>query len=88
MSSDDQADSGPARDYEVGDRRPPKHSQFKPGVSGNPQGAAQGQRQSSDPSYSAAAPTGDGHPQWSSGEDAQSRSYRAPDRRLGGERQS
>ena len=42
MSSDDQADSGPARDYEVGDRRPPKHSQFKPGVSGNPKGRPKG----------------------------------------------
>jgi Family of unknown function (DUF5681) len=42
MSSDDPADSGPARDYEVGDRRPPKHSQFKPGVSGNPKGRPKG----------------------------------------------
>jgi hypothetical protein len=42
MSSDDQADSGPARNYEVGDRRPPKHSQFKPGVSGNPKGRPKG----------------------------------------------
>jgi hypothetical protein len=42
MSSDDQADSGPARDYEVGDRRPPKHTRFKPGVSGNPKGRSKG----------------------------------------------
>ena len=42
MSSDDQADSGPARDYEVGDRRPPKHTRFKPGVSGNPKGRPKG----------------------------------------------
>jgi hypothetical protein len=42
MSSDDQADSGPARNYEVGDRRPPKHSQFKPGVSRNPKGRPKG----------------------------------------------
>jgi hypothetical protein len=42
MSSDDQADSGPARDYEVGDRRPPKHSRFKPGQSGNPKGPPKG----------------------------------------------
>jgi Family of unknown function (DUF5681) len=42
MSSDDQADTGPARDYEVGDRRPPKNSQFKPGVSGNPKGRPKG----------------------------------------------
>ncbi len=33
---------GPAPDYEVGDRRPPKHSQFKPGVSGNPKGRPKG----------------------------------------------
>ena len=42
MSSDDQAHGGPARNYEVGDRRPPKHSQFKPGVSGNPKGRPKG----------------------------------------------
>jgi Family of unknown function (DUF5681) len=42
MSSDDQAYSGPAGGYEVGDRRPPKHSQFKPGVSGNPKGRPKG----------------------------------------------
>ena len=42
MSSDDQADTGPARDYEVGDRRPPKNNQFKPGVSGNPKGRPKG----------------------------------------------
>ena len=42
MPSDNQADSGPARNYEVGDRRPPKHSQFKPGVSGNPKGRPKG----------------------------------------------
>jgi hypothetical protein len=29
-------------EYEVGDRRPPKHSQFKPGVSGNPKGRPKG----------------------------------------------
>jgi hypothetical protein len=26
--------SGPACDYEVGNKKPPKHSQYKPGVSG------------------------------------------------------
>ena len=41
MSSDDET-GGPDRDYEVGDRRPPKHSQFKPGVSGNPKGRPKG----------------------------------------------
>jgi hypothetical protein len=42
MSSDDETYGGQARDYEVGDRRPPKHSQFKPGVSGNPKGRPKG----------------------------------------------
>jgi len=42
MSSDDGTRCAPACDYEVGDRRPPKHSQFKPGVSGNPKGRPKG----------------------------------------------
>ena len=42
MSTEGEAYSGPARDYEVGDRRPPKHSQFKPGQSGNPKGRPKG----------------------------------------------
>ena len=42
MSTKGEAYSGPARDYEVGDRRPPKHSQFKPGQSGNPKGRPKG----------------------------------------------
>jgi uncharacterized protein DUF5681 len=42
MSSDDETHRTPARDYEVGDRRPPKDSQFKPGVSGNPKGRPKG----------------------------------------------
>ena len=43
MSSGDERYSGqPAPDYEVGDRRPPKHSQFKSGVSGNPRGRPKG----------------------------------------------
>ena len=42
MSSDYESSNRPARDYEVGDRRPPKHSQFKPGVSGNPKGRPKG----------------------------------------------
>jgi hypothetical protein len=33
---------GPARDYEVGDRRAPKYGQFKAGVSGNPKGRPKG----------------------------------------------
>lgn len=42
MPSDEEKNSGPVRDYEVGERRPPKHSQFKPGVSGNPRGRPRG----------------------------------------------
>ena len=42
MSGDDDRNTGPDCDYEVGDRRPPKHSQFKPGVSGNPKGRPKG----------------------------------------------
>ena len=38
----DTADGGSCPEYEVGDRRPPKHSQFKPGVSGNPKGRPKG----------------------------------------------
>ena len=42
MSSDCEPSNLLARDYEVGDRRPPKHSQFKRGVSGNPKGRPKG----------------------------------------------
>lgn len=42
MSSDKTMEGGPPRDYEVGDRRPPKNSQFKPGISGNPKGRPKG----------------------------------------------
>jgi hypothetical protein len=42
MSIEDQDGSDRARDYEVGDRRPPKHSRFKPGQSGNPKGRPKG----------------------------------------------
>jgi len=42
MSGDDKTQDASARDYDVGDRRPPKHSQFKPGVSGNPKGRPKG----------------------------------------------
>jgi Family of unknown function (DUF5681) len=42
MSSDYEPSNLPARDYEVGDRRPPKHGQFKRGVSGNPKGRPKG----------------------------------------------
>ena len=33
---------GDDADYEVGDKRPPKHTQFKKGVSGNPNGRPKG----------------------------------------------
>jgi hypothetical protein len=42
MSSDQDNHVAPALDYEVGNRRPPKHSRFKPGVSGNPKGRPKG----------------------------------------------
>ena len=42
MPTEREAYSGPARDYEVGDKKPPKHGQFKPGVSGNPKGRPKG----------------------------------------------
>jgi hypothetical protein len=42
MSTEGEARRDPARDYEIGDRRPPKHGQFKPGQSGNPKGRPKG----------------------------------------------
>ncbi len=36
--------SKPKGDYEVGYRKPPRKSQFKPGVSGNPKGREKGSR--------------------------------------------
>jgi hypothetical protein len=42
MSSDDKKDREPARDDEVGNKKPPKHGQFPPGVSGNPRGRPKG----------------------------------------------
>jgi hypothetical protein len=43
MSSEDERyGGGSCPDYEVGDRRPPQHSRFKPGVSGNPKGRPKG----------------------------------------------
>jgi hypothetical protein len=38
-SRDDQAATG---DYEIGYRKPPKHTRFKPGQSGNPRGRPKG----------------------------------------------
>jgi hypothetical protein len=40
--SDDQTSSESNRDYEVGYGRPPKHTQFQPGYSGNPRGKPAG----------------------------------------------
>jgi hypothetical protein len=37
-----QATAGTPAPYAVGDKHPPKHSQFKPGVSGNPRGRPRG----------------------------------------------
>jgi hypothetical protein len=42
MSSEEEIDAGGRRDNDVGDKRPPKHTQFKPGVSGNPKGRPKG----------------------------------------------
>ena len=40
-----QHNDGPAEDdYEVGYKKPPKHSQFQPGESGNPKGRPKGSR--------------------------------------------
>ncbi len=43
MSNDEERYNGRQDpDYEVGDRRPPKHSRYKLGVSGNPNGRPKG----------------------------------------------
>lgn len=42
MSKDDRNNDGADPDYEVGDKRPPKHSRFQKGVSGNPNGRPKG----------------------------------------------
>jgi hypothetical protein len=42
MSYDEESDAGGDAEYEVGNKRPPKHSQFKPGTSGNPTGRPKG----------------------------------------------
>jgi hypothetical protein len=48
MSNDDNEEKGePSNDgaeYKVGDKKPPKHGQFKPGKSGNPKGRPKGAR--------------------------------------------
>ena len=42
MPEDDRQEEDPDLEYQVGDKRPPRHSQFKPGVSGNPKGRPKG----------------------------------------------
>lgn len=42
--SDDQTRAESNEDYQVGYGRPPKHTRFKPGQSGNPKGKAKGLR--------------------------------------------
>jgi hypothetical protein len=42
MSNDQDNHVAPALDYEVGNCRPPKHSQFKKGASGNLKGRPKG----------------------------------------------
>src|SRR3954449_2967940 len=48
MTSDDDGEDGPAGGgadpYEIGYRKPPKHTQFQPGRSGNPKGRRKGVR--------------------------------------------
>jgi len=43
-TGDDEGRGEPKRDYEVGYGKPPKHSRFKPGQSGNPRGPKKGSR--------------------------------------------
>ncbi len=40
--TDHEHDRRSDEDYRVGNKRPPRHSQFKPGVSGNPKGRRKG----------------------------------------------
>jgi hypothetical protein len=40
----DEGNGEPKRDYDVGYGKPPKHSRFKPGQSGNPRGPKKGSR--------------------------------------------
>ena len=42
MSEDGRKDEGGDCDYEVGNKRPPKHTRFRPGLSGNPRGRPKG----------------------------------------------
>ena len=40
--TDQERDRRSDEDYRVGNKKPPRHSQFKPGVSGNPKGRRKG----------------------------------------------
>ena len=42
MSNFDDEDASQAAPYAVGNKHPPKHGQFRPGVSGNPRGRPRG----------------------------------------------
>jgi len=44
MDDDDDDEKGGNNDYEVGYRKPPKHTQFPKGMSGNPKGRRKGSR--------------------------------------------
>ncbi len=44
VDNDDQTPGDEAADYDVGYRKPPKASQFRPGQSGNPKGRKKGSR--------------------------------------------
>ena len=46
-NSDDNGTAGAKRRYDVGYKRPPRHSRFKPGQSGNPKGRRKKQRSES-----------------------------------------
>src|SRR6266480_5246207 len=41
-NKDSTSDAGDGSDYEVGYKRPPRHTQFQPGRSGNPAGRPRG----------------------------------------------
>jgi hypothetical protein len=42
VSTDEHSNDRASDDYEVGNKRPPKHTQFKKGASGNPNGRPKG----------------------------------------------
>jgi hypothetical protein len=42
--TDEPSETGPADDYQIGYRRPPRNTRFRPGESGNPRGRPKGAR--------------------------------------------